>query len=320
VVWTVRSSETRRERITSPAAIASRTNATLRTTIEVTCEKPLANGTTLTTTHGTRARLIHSERRRSPLSARSYMAIIGMTTTVLAGCSCHRTRTTPPTISGISTGKLTWRRTASGAAATNAHSTLTALSGLPCEESTASMISTIGSTSTGSQSWTTGERHRRGAARRVAMACRIIGTASLRSTRLLGQAVHRRLTGAARLGGRDAIVEAAQARRSPPVPATQERHQGGHEQRADDERVEQDAHGHRHSDLLDEGDRAGAEGSDGHGEQDGGGGDHAAGGAQPGGHGLALVARGNGPRPPSLPRLLDPPQQEHAVVGGQREH
>ena len=57
----------------------------LRTTIEVTCVKPLANGITLITTHGTSATLIHSDRRRSPLSASSNSATIGMTTTVLAG-------------------------------------------------------------------------------------------------------------------------------------------------------------------------------------------------------------------------------------------
>ena len=87
--------------------MASRTKARLRTTIEAMCEKPLANGTTLTTTQGTSATLIHSDRRRSPLSASSNMAIIGMTTTVLAGCSCHRARITPPTMSGPSTGKVT---------------------------------------------------------------------------------------------------------------------------------------------------------------------------------------------------------------------
>ena len=68
--------------------------------------------------------------------------------------------------------------------ATNAHSTLTTPSGLPCDDSAASMISTIGTTSTGSQSWTTGEQ-----ARRLATARRIIRTAAL--DRLLGQRADR---------------------------------------------------------------------------------------------------------------------------------
>ena len=130
----------------------------LRITIEVMWEKPLANGITLMTTQGTMARLIHSERRRSPLSASSNRATIGITTTVLAGCSCHSASVTPPTMSGASTGKLTCRRSASGVQATNAQRTLITPIGLPCADSAASMISTIGTSSTGSQSSTTGER------------------------------------------------------------------------------------------------------------------------------------------------------------------
>jgi hypothetical protein len=71
------------------------------------------------------------------------------------------------------------------------------------------------------------------------------------------------------------LVEAAQGRRGPPVPLTQERDQRRHQQGADDGRVDQ--HGHRGADaqLLDEDDLRGREGLDGDAEQDRGGGDRA---------------------------------------------
>jgi hypothetical protein len=147
----VRSAACPRDRSTSPAAMASRLSARFRVITDARLEA-LANGTTLTTTHGTTARAIHIERRRSPPSASSNSATIGMRTTVLAGRSCQSTRTIPATSSGASRGKVSRRRSTSGRHPAKAASTLQAVMGRPEDETTASAMSTGGRTTTGSQS------------------------------------------------------------------------------------------------------------------------------------------------------------------------
>ena len=136
----------------SPAAIASRHSATLRTTIEVMCEKPLANGITLITTQGTIARPIHSDRRRSPLSARWNSDDHRDDHHRVGRMQLPQHQHDPATINGNNSGNDTWRRRPSGRQATNALSTLTTVRGLPTAEIAASMIRIGATTNTGSQS------------------------------------------------------------------------------------------------------------------------------------------------------------------------
>ena len=107
-------------------------------------------------------------------------------------------------------------------------------------------------------------------------------------------------------------MEAGERARRPPVPAAEQGHQRRDEQGADDERVDQDARRGGDADLLDEGDRGGDEGADRDGEQDRGGGDDRAGALDADRDRLAVAE-------PAVARLLDPPEQEDAVVGRERE-
>ena len=114
------------------------------------------------------------------------------------------------------------------------------------------------------------------------------------------------------LGREQAAVDPAKQRRRPPVPAAEQRHQRRDEQRPHHEGVDQHAGGRGDPDLLDERDGAGRERPDRHREQDRGRGHDAPRGGQAGGDRLALLAR-------ALALLADAPEQEHAVVRGQRE-
>ncbi len=123
-----------------------------------------AKGSTLMTTHGTTARPIHSERRRSPRAASSASATMGMSTTVFSGSSCQRTSVIPAVMSGAIAANGRWRRTPSGRhAATAARTPQTVTSG-PWAESAASATSTGTSRTAGSQA-TTVRRARRAATR-----------------------------------------------------------------------------------------------------------------------------------------------------------
>ncbi len=79
------------------------------------------------------------------------------------------------------------------------------------------------------------------------------------------------------LGEAEALLEAAQGGRCPPVPLAEQAHQRGDEEGADDRRVDHHPDRHPDRDLLDEEDAADAEGEEDEGDRHGGGGDHAAG-------------------------------------------
>src|SRR5829696_5981917 len=239
-----------------------------------------AKGTTLAITHGNTASAIHAERRRVPRSARSMRATIGMSTTVSPTSSVHSTTTIPADNNGAKTTNGTRPRRTSGRHPTTAPTTPSAVTSVPWRA--ASTTITGASTTTGSHVANAGERRAR-----ASIAPRI-------------------------LGREEAAVGPAQQRRRPPVPAAEQRHQRRDEQRPHHEGVDQHAGGRGDPDLLDERDGAGRERPDRHREQDRGRGHDAPGGGQAGGDRLALLAR-------ALALLADAPEQEHAVVRGQRE-
>ena len=115
-----------------------------------------------------------------------------------------------------------------------------------------------------------------------------------------------------RLAEADPVVQAAQRGRRPPVPLAEQRHQGRHQQRADDGGVDQHRQGRAHAELLDEQHPGGGEGADRDREQQRRGGHDAAGALEAQRHRVLRL----GPR---VVRLLDARQQEHRVVGGQAE-
>ena len=206
-----------------------------------TSSGPLTNGTTLMNTLGTVIRAIDAERRRSPPSARSNRAIIGINTTVLPGRSCQSTSTMPPTSGTKSTRNGTRRRKTSGRQLTIAASTPRAVIGFPSAETAASTSSTGGTTTTG--------YHASTSLKRVALlgtAPRIISPRLPGSRGLVGE---RRLPGGACLRRRDPLVQASEESRREPVAPAEQRHQRWHEQRADDEGVDQHPGGRGQSDC-----------------------------------------------------------------------
>ena len=115
-----------------------------------------------------------------------------------------------------------------------------------------------------------------------------------------------------RLADPEALVQAPQRRRRPPVPLAEQLHQRGDQQGADDARVDQ--HRERGADavLLDEDDLRGGEGADRDREQQRRGGDDPAGPLEPDRHRLRV-------RGAVVARLLDPREQEDGVVGREPE-
>src|SRR5262245_15942621 len=103
------------------------------------------------------------------------------------------------------------------------------------------------------------------------------------------------------------VVEAA----GPPDPAADVEVEGGDQDRADDEGVQQDPEGDGEADLGDEHQREGAQGGEGPGQDDPGRGDDPAGGGQPD-QGAAAGAVGLG-------FLMDSGHEEDVVVGAQRD-
>src|SRR5215207_364840 len=110
----------------------------------------------------------------------------------------------------------------------------------------------------------------------------------------------------------ESFVQPPQGSRRPPVPVPEELHQRGHEQRPDQAGVDQ--HRQRRPDavLLDEDDLRGREGADRNREEQRGGGHDPSRPLETGGYSLrALDSR--------VMRLLDPGEQEDAVVGRETE-
>jgi hypothetical protein len=110
----------------------------------------------------------------------------------------------------------------------------------------------------------------------------------------------------------DALVQAAQGRRRPPVGVAGQAHERGDEQTADDGGVQDDGDAGADAEQLDKADLSGAEGEERDRQQGRRGGDDAAGAAQAGGHRLDGAGAG-------VVGLLDTGQQEHLVVHGQPE-
>jgi hypothetical protein len=113
-----------------------------------------------------------------------------------------------------------------------------------------------------------------------------------------------RRAGVARAGG--------EAGGRPPVPAAEQPHQRGHEQGADDGRVEQDSRGGAESELLRDHDLRGEEGAERHGEEQRRRGDDPSGSLEPDRDRLRVVVT-------AVARLLDAREEEHAVVGREPE-
>jgi hypothetical protein len=124
--------------------------------------------------------------------------------------------------------------------------------------------------------------------------------------------LHRRGGWAGAFGDVQAVVEAAKRRGGPPVPLSEECHERGDEQGADDERVDQDGGGGSEAEFLEEDDVAGAERAEGDGDHDRAGGDDPSGVLQSGRDGVAFGEA-------VVVGFLDSGEQEHAVVGGESE-